>query len=133
MMLEMGGGSLAEPIAPNSIRSDALRQTDPSITDRVASPTPPVGRRRHTRLPPVPKWEHALTSSDQVMIQIELPPNHGPRSPLDLVTIEIIFGCLFEVFQHVSQDAGTGTSTDIDNPPKKKTRQPSLKKILVPR
>jgi hypothetical protein len=59
-----GGGSLAEPIAPNSIRSDALRQTNPSITDWVASPTPPVGRRRHTRLPPVPKWEHALTSSN---------------------------------------------------------------------
>jgi hypothetical protein len=32
------------------------------------------------------------------MTQVELSPYHGPRNPLDLVTIEIIFGCIFEVF-----------------------------------
>jgi hypothetical protein len=67
------------------------------------------------------------------MTQIKLPPYRMPRSLLDLVAIEIIFGCHFEVFQCVSQDTGTGTSTDVDIPPKKKTRQPLLKKILVPR
>jgi hypothetical protein len=32
------------------------------------------------------------------MIQIELPPYRRPRSSLDLVDVEIIFGCLFEAF-----------------------------------
>jgi hypothetical protein len=32
------------------------------------------------------------------MIQIELPQHRVPRSPLDLVAINIIFGCLFEPF-----------------------------------
>jgi hypothetical protein len=39
-----------------------------------------------------------MSSADQVMTQIELPPYREPRRPLDLVTIEIIFGCLFETF-----------------------------------
>jgi hypothetical protein len=32
------------------------------------------------------------------MTQIEIPPYHRHRSPLDLVAIEIIFGHIFEVF-----------------------------------
>jgi hypothetical protein len=44
------------------------------------------------------------------MTQIELPPYHRPRSPLDLVVVEIIFEHLFEAFQHASQAAGPGTS-----------------------
>jgi hypothetical protein len=32
------------------------------------------------------------------MTQIELPPYRGPRSPLDVDAIEIIFGHIFEVF-----------------------------------
>jgi hypothetical protein len=43
-----------------------------------------------------------------------------------LVTIEIIFRCLFEAFQHASQAVGTGTSDDDDTWPKKKTRQPRV-------
>jgi hypothetical protein len=68
-----------------------------------------------------------------MMNQIELPPYHKPRSPLDLVVVEIIFGRLFEAFQRVSQDAGTDTSARNNIPPRKKLRQPPLKKILVPR
>jgi hypothetical protein len=67
------------------------------------------------------------------MNQIEFPPYHEPRSPLDLVAVEIIFGRLFEAFQRVSQDAGTDTSAHDNIPPQKKLRQPPLKKILVPR
>jgi hypothetical protein len=96
------GASSAEPITPSPIRSDAPRQTDPSVTDRVASIAPLVGGRRHKCPPPVPKQKRALTSSDQVMTQIKLPPYRRPRSLLDLVAIEIIFGCLFEVFQCIS-------------------------------
>jgi hypothetical protein len=51
------------------------------------------------------------------MIQIELPPYGGPHSLLDLVAIEIIFGCLFEAFRCVAQAAGTGASAGADTPP----------------
>jgi hypothetical protein len=67
------------------------------------------------------------------MTQIELPPYRGPHSPLDLVAIEIIFGRLFEVFQHTTQATGTATSAGDDIQPQKKMCPPSLKKILVPR
>jgi hypothetical protein len=67
------------------------------------------------------------------MIQIELPPYRGPRSPLDLVVVEIIFGRLFEDFRHISQATGTGTSTGGVIQPQKKMCHPFLKKILVPR
>jgi hypothetical protein len=128
-----GGASSAELIAPSPIRCDTPRQTDPFVADRVASTTPPVGKCRHKRPPHVPKQKRTLTSSDQVMIQIELPPYYIPHSPLDLVAIEIIFGLLFEAFRRVSQGTGTGTSTGTNIPPQKKMHQPLLKKILVPR
>jgi hypothetical protein len=58
-----------------------------------------------------------------MIIQIELPPYHVSRSPLDLIVVEIIFGRLFEAFRHVSQDASTGTSTDADIPLQKMVAQ----------
>jgi hypothetical protein len=58
------------------------------------------------------------------MTQVELPPFHGPCKPLDLVAIEIIFGCIFEVFQHITQaDAATGVVASGDDRPQKKPRQ----------
>jgi hypothetical protein len=67
------------------------------------------------------------------MSQIELPPYRGPYSPLDLLIIEIIFGCLFEAFRHLSQAAAAGASTDDNTRPQKKMQLPSLRKVLVPR
>jgi hypothetical protein len=65
------------------------------------------------------------------MTQIELPLYHGPRSPLNLVAIEIIFGRLFEAFRHVSQAAGTGTSVGGAAQRMKKTHVPPLKSVLA--
>jgi hypothetical protein len=48
------------------------------------------------------------------MTQIELPLYRRPRSPLDLVAIEINFGHLFEAFRHTSQAAGTRLSAGGD-------------------
>jgi hypothetical protein len=67
------------------------------------------------------------------MTQIEFPPYHGPKSPLDLVAIEIVFGRLFEAFQCTSQAASVGSSTDGDTQPPKKKRVLMLKSILAPR
>jgi hypothetical protein len=61
------------------------------------------------------------------MTQINLPPYHRPRSPLDLVAIKIILGCIFEVA--IIAD----TAVDDNDRPMKRSRQPSLRKVLVPR
>jgi hypothetical protein len=127
------GAFSAESIAPNPIRSNMLGQTDPSIADRANSTDLPIGGRRRKRPTPVPKRKQALSSTDQVMTQIELPPYRGPRSPLDLIVVKIIFGRLFEAFRCISQATSTGTLAGDDIQPWKKMCQPLPKKILVPR
>jgi hypothetical protein len=92
------GVFLAEPITPGPISSNMSAQANPSIADQVASSAPSAGGQKQKRLPPVPNCKSTKSSADQVMIQIELPPYHGPRHPLDLVTLEIVLGSLFEVF-----------------------------------
>jgi hypothetical protein len=64
---------------------------------------------------------------------IELPPYRGPRSPLDLVVVEHIFGRLFEAFQLASQVARTGTSAGEDVQPSKRARALPLKRMIVPK
>jgi hypothetical protein len=64
---------------------------------------------------------------------IELPPYRGPRSPLDLVTVEHIFGRLFEAFQLASQAARTVTSAGEDAQPSKRAQAPPLKRMIVPK
>jgi hypothetical protein len=127
------GVSSAKPIAPSPISSNVSEQAEPSIADRVAIVAPSINGQKQKRPPPIPNRKQSKSLVDQVMTQIELPPYRRPRSPLDLVPIEIIFGCLFEAFQHASQVVSTGTSVGDDTQPPKKTRAPSLKKILVPR
>jgi hypothetical protein len=92
-----------------------------------------VGTNRSIHQPSLSVNKQTNTSADQVMTQIELPPYHRPRSPLDLVAIEIIFGRLFEAFRCTSQAAGTGSSIGGDTQPLKKKRAPMLRSILVPR
>jgi hypothetical protein len=111
---EDGGVSSTEPITPDPISSNTLEQTDPSITNQAASSNPSTSRRGHTRPSPIPKRKHALSSVDQVMTQIALPPYHAPHNPLDLVVVEIIFGHIFEAFRHTSQAAGIGTWASDD-------------------
>jgi hypothetical protein len=87
-----------ELIALGRIGSNAPVQTDPSAVDRAAPGAPFAGGPKQKRPPTIPKRRQAKTSIVQVMTQIELPSYHGPKSPLDLVAIEIIFGRLFEAF-----------------------------------
>jgi hypothetical protein len=44
------------------------------------------------------KQSNLVPHADQVMTQVELPPFRGPCSPLDLVVVEIVFGCIFKAF-----------------------------------
>jgi hypothetical protein len=96
--VEDGGASSAKLIAPNPISFDAPEQADPSIADWVALVVPPTGRRGRKHPLSAIRQNKPLPSGDQVMTQVELPPYHGPHSPLDLVVIEIIFARLFEIF-----------------------------------
>jgi hypothetical protein len=95
---EDGGVSSAEPIAPNLINSDVLEQSDPFVVDQVATTVLPTGERGRKCPPPATRRNKPLQQVDKVMTQIELPPYHDPRSPLDLVAIEIGFRRIFEVF-----------------------------------
>jgi hypothetical protein len=89
------GVSSAEPIAPNLISSGAPGHSDPSTAAQVVAPILPSGKHGQKRSLPATRHNKPL---DQVMTQMELPPYCGPHSPLDVVAIEIIFGCIFVVF-----------------------------------
>jgi hypothetical protein len=109
----------AKPIAPGPINSAVPEQSKPSIVDRVLAIVPPFGRRGHKCPPPATKRSKPITSADQVMSQVELPPYCGPRNPLDLVALKIIFGHIFEAFRQISQADGAGApAIDVDKPMK---------------
>jgi hypothetical protein len=93
-----GGATSAEHIAPNPIDSNLPGQAHPSVVDRVNATAPSADGQKRKHPPPALKRKQSKPPVDQVMTQIELPPYHGPRSPLDLVAIEINFGCLSEAF-----------------------------------
>jgi hypothetical protein len=119
---ESEGASLVESITPGPIGSNAPVQTDPSAIDRAVLGAPSAGGPKWKRASTVPKSKQTKFLTDQVMIQIELPPYCRPRSPLDLVAIEIIFRRLFEAFRRTSQAIGTGSSAGGDTQPLKKKK-----------
>jgi hypothetical protein len=92
------GASSVESIAPGLIGSNTPVQIDPSAIDQAALGAPSAGGHKRKRLPTILKHKQTKTLVDQVMTQIEIPPYRRPRSPLDLVAIEIIFGHLFQAF-----------------------------------
>jgi hypothetical protein len=72
-----------------------------------------------------------ITSSDQVIT--ELPSYHGSRNRLNLVSVNLTFGRLFEAFQYISQAIRTDAMAGADTQPAKKTRAPSMRRILAPK
>jgi hypothetical protein len=106
-------------------------QSKPSVTDWVLVIAPFSGKRGCKHPPPVTKRSKPITSVDQVMSQVELPPYHGPCSPLNLGAIKIIFGCIFEAFQQLSQAAAIGAvAIDVDKPMKRVRHLPIRKALL---
>jgi hypothetical protein len=129
---DVGGATSAEHIVPNPIGCNVLGQAHPSVIDRVDAIAPSAtGQKRKCPLPAL-KCKKSKSLVDQVMTQIELTLYHGPRSPLDLVAVEIIFWHLFEAFRHTSHTVGAGTSAGGAAQPAKKIREPPLKSILAP-
>jgi hypothetical protein len=89
------GTTLAKALVPSPIGVDAPSNPRPSIIDRVPT-VPPSDRRSQKRLCITAKQSNLVPCANQVMTQVELPPYHRPYNPLDLIAVEIIFGCIFE-------------------------------------
>jgi hypothetical protein len=127
------GVTSAETIAPGSINSVMSEQSKPYVADRVPAIVPSSSKCGCKHPPRITKQSKPITSVDQVMSQVELPPYHGPRSPLDLVAIKIIFGRIFEAFRQVSQVASAGVAAiEVDKPMKRAGHLP-IRKALVTR
>jgi hypothetical protein len=119
------GAPSAEPTASNLIGSGMVERVHASGADQFTTAAP-LGSSQ-PRLVLVPKRKQ-LVPSDQVTT--ELLPHHVPRSPLGLVAVKLIFGCLFEAFQRPSQAARTDTSTGADTQ-RTKSLMPRYVTILI--
>jgi hypothetical protein len=93
-----GGATSVDHIAPNLIGSNMMGQAHPSAADRVDATAPSASGQKRKRPPSALKRKQSKTPIDQVMTQIKLPPYCEPRSSLDLVDIEIIFGHFLKPF-----------------------------------
>jgi hypothetical protein len=90
------GAPSVEALTPNLIRSSSAGETRPSATNRATS-TAPSGDSQKKRGDVLgTKCKQDKVATDQVIF--ELPPYCGPRSPLDIVAVEHIFGRLFKAF-----------------------------------
>jgi hypothetical protein len=118
--------SSAEPVAPNPTRSSAPEQSDPSTVVQVTTTVLPTGGHGCKHSPPATRHNKPFQQVDQVMTQIELPPYHRPRSPLDLGAVKIVFRHIFEVFQYISHATAAGAMTDDNDRLMKRSRPPSL-------
>jgi hypothetical protein len=125
------GAPSVETFTPNPIGSSAAEIPCPSTTDQTTAATPLGGGQKKKHVMLGTKRKQDKPPAGQVII--ELPPYHGPRSPLDLVIVEHIIGRLFEAFQHISQAARTGTFAGDDAPSSKRARTLSLKRMIAPK
>jgi hypothetical protein len=128
--VEDPGIPLIELITSNSIRSNMAAPVCPPAADQPVSATPLSGGQKRKCIMLASKRK-TTASSDQVIT--ELPSYHGSRNQLNLVSVNLAFGRLFEAFQHISQAIGTDATVVADTQPAKKTRAPSMRRILTPR
>jgi hypothetical protein len=125
------GAPAVETLAPNPIGSSSTGESRPSAADQTTTTAPSCGgqKKKHVAL----RTKRKQDKAPAVQVIIELPPYRGPRSPLDLVALEHIFGCLFEAFRLRSQGTRTGTSAREDAHPSKRALVPPLKSMIVPK
>jgi hypothetical protein len=90
------GEPSAETHTPNPIGSSSAGETLPSAADQAVPTTPSGNGQNKKHIVLGTKRKHDKAADDQVIIK--LPPYRGPQSPLDIVIVEHIFGCLFEAF-----------------------------------
>jgi hypothetical protein len=128
--VEGPGIPLIKPIISNPIGSNMAAPVCPPAADQPVSAAPSSGGQTQKRIRLASKCK-ITTSSDQVIT--ELPSYHWSRNRSNLVSVNLVFGRLFEAFQHISQAIRTDATTGADTQPAKKTRAPSMRRILTPR
>jgi hypothetical protein len=122
--------TILRPIVPNLIGSGMAAQVHPSVADWLTTAAPlGSGHPKKKRLVLVSKRKHA--PSDRVIT--ELFPHHAPQHSLGLVAVKLVFGRLFEAFQHLTQDVRTDTSAGADTQPAKRLRVLPMRRMLTPR
>jgi hypothetical protein len=109
--VEGPGIPLIEPITSNLIRSNMAAPVCPLAADQPVFAAPLSGGQKRKCIRLVSKRK-TTTSSDQVIT--ELPSYHGSRSQLNLVSVNLAFGHLFEAFQHISQAVRTDATAGAD-------------------
>jgi hypothetical protein len=127
--VEGHGIPLIEPITSNPIGSNMAAPVCSLAADQPVSVAPLSGDQKCKRIRLVSKRK--ITTSDQVIT--EFPFYHGSCSRLNLVSVNLTFGCLFEAFQHISQAVRTNATAGADTQPAKKTQAPSMRRILAPK
>jgi hypothetical protein len=85
-----------ETPTPNPIGSSLMEKSHPSTADQTNATAPSGGGQKNKHIALGTKCKQDKALADQVII--ELPPYCGPQSPLDLVVVDHIFGCLFKAF-----------------------------------
>jgi hypothetical protein len=128
--IEGHGIPLIEPITSNPIGSNMAAPVCPPATDQPVFAAPLSGGQKQKCIRLASKRK-TTTSSDQVIT--ELPSYHGSRSWLNLVSVNLAFGRLFEAFQHISQAVRTDATTGANTQPAKKTQAPSMRRMLAPK
>jgi hypothetical protein len=127
--VEGHGIPLIESITSNPIGSNMAAPVYPPAADQPVSAAPLSSGQKRKCIRLASKHK-TTTSSDQVIT--ELPSYHGSCNRLNLVSVNLAFGHLFEAFQHISQVIRTDATAGADTQPAKKTRAPSMRRILVP-
>jgi hypothetical protein len=124
------GAPSSEPIVPNLFGSGPVAQVCPSAADQLTIAAPlGSGPQKKKRLVLASKHKQPAPS-DQVTT--ELFPHPAPRCSLGLVTVKLIFGCLFVALQCPTQAAQIDTSAGADTQPVKRLQAPSMRKMLAP-
>jgi hypothetical protein len=117
-----------EPITSNPIGSNMAAPVCPPAADQPVSAAPPSGGQKQKCIRLASKRK-ITTSSDQVIT--ELHSCHLSRNQSNLVSVNLVFGRLFEAFQYISQGIGTDATAGTDIQPPKKSRAPSMRRILA--
>jgi hypothetical protein len=128
--VEGHGIPLIEQITSNPIGSNMAAPVRPPAADQPVSAAPLSGGQKRKRIMLASKRK-TTTSSNQVIT--ELPSYHGSHNQLNLVSVNLAFGRLFEAFQHISQAIRTDATVGADTQPAKKTQAPLMRWILVPK
>jgi hypothetical protein len=128
--VEGHGIPLIESITSNPIGSNVAALVRPPAADQPVSSAPLSGGQKRKCIMLASKRK-TTTSSDQVIT--ELLSYHGSRNRLNLVSVNLAFGRLFESFQHISQAIRTDATAGADTQPAKKPRTPSMRRIFAPK